>query len=106
MGLKVKIKQISAIASWKYDCDQEQCGICRHTFQYGCPNCDSPDKCPIIFGKCNHVFHFHCISQWLQQPSSNYTCPLDRSTFAMEKATSEDIQLPKQPLNRHNIPNL
>ena len=95
-GLSIKTKNVNLISSWKYDCDQEHCGICRQTFQHGCPNCDSPNYCPIAFGTCKHVFHFHCISQWLQQSASNYTCPLDRNKFELEKCTDNSVELPRQ----------
>lgn len=31
-----------------------------------------------VWGACKHVFHMHCLLQWLQTPSSKEQCPLDR----------------------------
>ncbi|KAI5449846.1 ubiquitin-protein ligase Anaphase Promoting Complex [Naganishia albida] len=59
--------------------DEEMCGVCQQEFESACPACKVPgDDCPLIWGGCKHVFHMHCLLQWLQTPSSKEQCPLDR----------------------------
>lgn len=31
-----------------------------------------------VFGKCQHIFHMHCILKWISTPTSQQQCPLDR----------------------------
>ena len=33
---------------------------------------------PAVFGKCQHIFHMHCILKWISTPTSQQQCPLDR----------------------------
>jgi hypothetical protein len=33
----------------------------------------------LVWGKCGHVFHLHCITQWLLNEKG--TCPMDRSQW-------------------------
>ena len=33
---------------------------------------------PTVFGKCQHIFHMHCILKWISTPTSQQQCPLDR----------------------------
>ena len=33
---------------------------------------------PAVFGTCQHIFHMHCILKWVNTPSSQQQCPLDR----------------------------
>src|SRR5258706_3154421 len=33
---------------------------------------------PTVFGKCQHIFHMHCILKWISIPTSQQQCPLDR----------------------------
>ena len=38
-------------------------------------DCNQPgDSCPMISGKCDHKFHFHCIQKWLTQQNSEDLC--------------------------------
>ncbi|PVV03362.1 hypothetical protein BB560_002161 [Smittium megazygosporum] len=78
--MKLKIKKHSAVAYWKWNVSSDDiCGICRLDFDSSCPSCPFPgDSCPIVDGSCGHIFHTHCISQWLDSEKSNSTCPMDR----------------------------
>jgi hypothetical protein len=33
---------------------------------------------PTVFGKCQHIFHMHCILKWIGTTNSQQQCPLDR----------------------------
>jgi hypothetical protein len=42
--------------------------------------------CPIIKGKCNHIYHQHCISKWTKKRAD---CPLDQEIW--EKKDTDHI---------------
>lgn len=85
MPLKVRIKEWRTFASWHWETgDEKQCGICRNPFDAICGtgDCNQPgDKCPMISGKCEHKFHYHCIRKWLTQDTAESQCPLCRATW-------------------------
>lgn len=84
------------------DGEGDVCGICRVPFEGCCPTCKMPgDDCPlsmfqsslflrarrvvltrslryIVWGECTHVFHMHCLLQWIGTASSKQQCPMDR----------------------------
>lgn len=50
------------VATWRWDVNDERCGICYTAFEACCPDCHIPgDDCPPVWGRCNHAFHMHCI---------------------------------------------
>uniref|UniRef100_A0AC35FZ26 Anaphase-promoting complex subunit 11 n=1 Tax=Panagrolaimus sp. PS1159 TaxID=55785 RepID=A0AC35FZ26_9BILA len=83
--LKLKVNRITLTASWKWrnSKDDDACGICRGAFEACCTNCKLPgDGCPLALGECNHSFHLHCISKWIDsQP--NPSCPLCRTEWKL-----------------------
>ncbi|CAN1161192.1 Anaphase-promoting complex subunit 11 [Linum perenne] len=47
-----------------------------------CPDCKLPgDDCPLIWGKCNHAFHLHCILKWVNSQTSQAHCPMCRGEW-------------------------
>ena len=71
----------SVVATWKWNTADDTCGICRNMFDGCCPDCKVPgDECPIVWGKCKHVFHMHCILKWLGAKDQQ-TCPMDRQPW-------------------------
>ncbi|CCD22806.1 anaphase promoting complex subunit 11 NDAI_0A06520 [Naumovozyma dairenensis CBS 421] len=61
------------------------CGICRASYNGTCPNCKFPGTdCPLVLGRCNHNFHFHCIYQWLKTLTSKGLCPMCRQKFRLK----------------------
>ncbi|TIA74883.1 hypothetical protein E3P92_00328 [Wallemia ichthyophaga] len=82
--MRVTINQWRAFSHWKWNgCDTDDlCGICQNYLDNSCPNCSLPgDDCPLIWGKCNHSFHMHCILKWLSLESSKGQCPMDRQQW-------------------------
>ncbi|EDV21727.1 uncharacterized protein TRIADDRAFT_30014 [Trichoplax adhaerens] len=81
--MKVTIQKWIGVASWKWQVNDDNCGICRMPFDSCCPECKLPgDDCTIVWGECSHCFHVHCILKWLQ--SQNYqdqTCPMCRQSW-------------------------
>ena len=105
--MRVIIKKWDAVTQWRWklgkeeEDDEDLCGICRVAYDACCPDCKLPgDDCPLceslyssggapfanerpnnsptVFGKCQHIFHMHCILKWINTPSSQQQCPLDR----------------------------
>merc|ERR1712130_359019 len=75
MALKVNIKSWHAVGAWKWNVEDDSCGICRLPFDSFCSNCKMPgDDCPLVWGKCSHAFHMHCIMRWLQKNQEGTCC--------------------------------
>lgn len=57
------------------------CTSCEEYLDWDCHKCSTPssyDSCDLIVGKCNHVFHRHCMERWFRY---RYSCPLDNSVW-------------------------
>ncbi|KAL0211960.1 hypothetical protein RCL1_005586 [Eukaryota sp. TZLM3-RCL] len=88
------IKKWNAVALWSWDVQTDTCAICKNENMQPCLECFSanPDtteavECPIAWGTCNHVFHYHCISRWLK---TRQVCPLDNQPWELRKLSSEN----------------
>ena len=80
--MKVKIKKWTAVATWHWTANDENCGICRMQFDGCCPDCKIPgDDCPLVWGRCTHVFHMHCILKWLNSQQLQQLCPMCRQEW-------------------------
>ncbi|KAI7828816.1 anaphase-promoting complex subunit Apc11 [Gamsiella multidivaricata] len=82
--MKVKIKRWHTVGIWQWNMEDstDVCGICHNPFDACCSYCKMPgDQCPLLWGKCTHCFHLHCISKWLETKDSEGTCPMDRQPF-------------------------
>ncbi|WVQ82595.1 hypothetical protein IAT38_004725 [Cryptococcus sp. DSM 104549] len=116
--MKLEVNSYNAVAYWKWntnkdephklyryasgeagddddddDEDDDVCGICQAAFESTCPACSVPgDDCPLIWGRCTHVFHMHCLLKWLETESSKQQCPMDRRPWETEDR--EPDQLP------------
>lgn len=80
-----EIKKFNAVALWSWNIEVETCAICRNNLMEPCIECQSnptEQECTVAWGNCNHAFHYHCISRWLQ---SRQVCPLDNATWAFQK---------------------
>ncbi|PVF96073.1 hypothetical protein CPB86DRAFT_709885 [Serendipita vermifera] len=107
LSMRVIVQEYQAVAQWRWkiegkdneqtdDEDEDVCGICMFHYDRCCTDCKNPgDDCPLIVGKCTHIFHMHCIEKWINTPGSNRQCPMDRrpwgeytpvvKVFAMQK---------------------
>ncbi|KAA6378732.1 MAG: putative RING-box protein 1A [Streblomastix strix] len=78
------IKKWNAVALWKFSAPMDTCTICRNSLQGPCIDCQSgvarngPIDCAVVRGNCNHMFHAHCLSRWLQH---GHNCPLCNSVW-------------------------
>jgi anaphase-promoting complex subunit 11 len=80
--LQVKIKSWHTVAEWKWDVNDDCCGICRMPFDAHCVDCKLPgDDCPPVWGRCAHAFHMHCIVKWLTTKGNNQQCPMCRQEW-------------------------
>merc|ERR1712088_351785 len=92
--MKYTIKKYTALATWHWnipDRDNKDCPICRQVYDAPCATskCRFPgDDCPIVFGKCQHYFHLHCIHSWNKEQNSP-TCPLCRAPWEIDAAGAE-----------------
>jgi len=66
------------LAIWSWDREVELCAICRNLNVELCLDCQQgksqTDSCTMVWGKCMHAFHRHCIERWL---TARRTCPID-----------------------------
>ncbi|KAH0576383.1 RING-H2 zinc finger domain-containing protein [Spironucleus salmonicida] len=55
--------------------EQMLCSICKQPADFPCPVCEDlqTSKCKQISGQCGHLFHVHCIDNWIAE---HQTCPL------------------------------
>lgn len=76
------------VALWSLKTKMENCAICRNHIMDTCIECASSTKnntnCKISWGKCEHAFHTHCISEWLKSKS---ICPLDTKKWEYKTET-------------------
>ncbi|XP_034100808.1 RING-box protein 1-like [Drosophila albomicans] len=78
------------------DIQKDICAICRNHLKQLCIDCEAEqgshvkkleEMCPEVTGKCNHVFHWHCISPWLKTKTA---CPLDYRTWEFKYTGKEN----------------
>ena len=98
----------NVVSSWHWSKTSEDdiCGICQAHFECSCANCPIPGKkCPLgnwfisyllcyfvyfnlVFGNCLHIFHEHCIVDWIklqkEKTSSPPQCPLCRQEWTSD----------------------
>ena len=72
------------VGHWTFNTDQQECTICRNRLTEPCAKClESPniekEVCRASKGRCNHVFHHHCIKEWLGK--GKQICPTDATPW-------------------------
>ena len=85
---RFEIVKWNAVALWSWDITVDTCAICRNHIMDLCIDCQAKaqptthNECTVAWGKCNHAYHFHCISRWLR---TRNVCPLDNRDWEFKK---------------------
>ena len=85
---RFEVMKWNAVALWAWDIAVDKCAICRNLIMSSCCECQYNNKsgtsedCTVARGVCNHVFHLHCISRWL---NTRNVCPLDNNEWGFQK---------------------
>lgn len=75
--VQINIRKVFAVSSWTWT-SEEICGICQQELNHMCSQCEHPIQCKPCIGACTHSFHYHCVSQWLQNSKD---CPMCRKAW-------------------------
>ena len=76
MSISIKPISIKLVATYEYDTTDDICQLCKNPLTFDCLECETKktnQKCYKSNGKCQHTFHVHCISKWLNTKNDN--CP-------------------------------
>eukprot|EP00475_Leptophrys_vorax_P028823 TRINITY_DN4194_c0_g1_i1.p1 TRINITY_DN4194_c0_g1~~TRINITY_DN4194_c0_g1_i1.p1 ORF type:complete len:149 (-),score=26.38 TRINITY_DN4194_c0_g1_i1:3-398(-) len=103
----VKVQKWNAVANWSWTPSVETCAICKNNFMSLCIACEADEEkirlekasrtdhssttttspvsnvCDLVWGKCNHCFHRHCMNKLLQGRGNH--CPLDMQEWEEQK---------------------
>ena len=78
-------KRWNGVALWAWDIQVDNCAICRNPIMDACIECMATNdsrECAVAWGACNHAYHLHCITKWLQ---TRKVCPLDNSDWVFQR---------------------
>lgn len=77
-----RIKNVYLTYGWKWNLDEEICGICQQGFDQMCPKCTHPFECKPCIGVCDHTYHVHCLNDWINKKKF---CPMCRVRWEFKK---------------------
>ncbi|XP_075239659.1 uncharacterized protein LOC142335172 isoform X2 [Convolutriloba macropyga] len=75
---RFELMRVELAACWEYSAlfGDKLCAICRNQLKETCIECQALSlngaECTLEKAKCGHMFHFHCIMQWLQARCCSY----------------------------------
>jgi RING-box protein 2 len=84
------LKKWNAVAMWSWDVECDTCAICRVQVMDACLRCQAESKkdsygkqdCVVVWGECNHSFHYCCMSLWVKQ---NNRFPLFQQEWSIQR---------------------
>ena len=77
--MSLEIIEWVEVATTQWDYDDDTCGICYDSIDSCCAECKCPgESCPPVMGECGHLYHLHCLHDWLQKQN---TCPICRKEW-------------------------
>lgn len=104
MRWKKSKSNICPICNKKFEDKPDVCAICLNDADKKCIGCESSQECHKVMGKCNHIFHEHCIIQWINV--GNESCPVCRGEFETVDKSSKvnmmqiELQIQKKFLKK------
>jgi len=84
-GFDITIDTININCNYKLNLNCDTCVICRNLLTDKCCECNEKSNninCYSVYGKCEHVYHFHCITTW-QKTKKN--CPICNNIFVIKQ---------------------
>ena len=69
----VIINKVHVRGFWDWTINNSNCAICRNLIYESSPDTKCCQKIYAVVGKCNHAFHYDCISNWTK---TRNVCPL------------------------------
>ncbi|OIR58084.1 MAG: anaphase-promoting complex subunit Apc11 [Amphiamblys sp. WSBS2006] len=79
--MEIKIKSWSGFGTWRWDIEEDICGICRTELHHPCPCCyGASGDWTVHLGVCSHVFHEHCMEKWMNTQKDG-KCPMCRQAW-------------------------
>ncbi|ORZ37455.1 anaphase-promoting complex subunit 11 RING-H2 finger-domain-containing protein [Catenaria anguillulae PL171] len=67
--MNVRVVKWDPVASWHWNIERkgEICTCCSSALEATCGHCTYPGhECGIVVGECSHVFHTHCLEEWIR----------------------------------------
>jgi RING-box protein 1 len=82
-GFEIEIEKFNVNLNYELTLNCDTCSICRNLLTENCIECNNDIKdCYAIVGKCNHLYHNHCIKKWMK---TRKTCPLCNKYFSLKE---------------------
>ncbi|KAE8749934.1 hypothetical protein FOCC_FOCC003404 [Frankliniella occidentalis] len=89
----LQARQKEADAVYSQYCEFKSCHlhrpVDRHCQKHACLRCQAESKagsgrqdCVVVWGECNHSFHYCCMSLWVKQ---NNRCPLCQQEWSIQR---------------------
>lgn len=99
--MKLKMRTMHVVATWKYDALNNDCGICHRNLMDSVPIfiTDDNDKITnkkyskdVNIGTCKHGYHTYCMDNYfLMHESKSNICPICDSVWTTDKQVSTAI---------------
>lgn len=105
--MKITSIQYNIVGSWHWkieDDTNDSCIICLLSYESPCSNCKILGKtCPLIKGKCKHIYHKHCVEKWLAEGKDE--CTLCRRKWEEDNSVNYNDNFSLDKFNVYNINN-